>query len=209
MTILEDLNWRYATKKFDDAKKVSAEDLELIKEAIRLSPSSYGLQPYEILIITDQKTKASLLPHSYNQNQVVDCSHLFIFCHYIDIPDIIVDTYIDNISATRGIETEKLKGFQNAIKGSISGRSPENLQNWASKQCYLALANLLNACAHLRIDTCPMEGFVPEAYSKALNLSKLNLYPCLLAPIGYRSDDDSNAFLKKVRKKTELMFTVL
>lgn len=209
MTILEDLNWRYATKKFDSTKKVSAEDLELIKEAIRLSPSSYGLQPYEILIITDPKTKASLLQHSYNQKQVVDCSHLFVFCHYIKIPDTIVDNYIDNISVTRGTDLEDLKGFQNVIKGSISSRNPENLQNWASKQCYLALANLLNVCAHLRIDSCPMEGFVPEAYSEALNLSKLNLYPCLLAPIGYRSVDDSIASSKKVRKKTELMFTVL
>jgi len=204
--MIEDLNWRYATKKFDSSKKISAEDLESIKEATRLSASSYGLQPYEILIITDPKIKASLVEHSYNQKQVEDCSHLFVICHYKEIPDSIVEGYMKNISETRGMDIEALEGFQTAIKSAIKGKNSENLQNWAAKQCYMALSNLLSACAHLRVDSCPMEGFVPDAYSEVLNLAELNLYPCLLAPIGYRSDDDIAASFKKVRKKSENLF---
>lgn len=209
MTIIDDLKWRYATKKFDSSRRVNDEDLNTIKEAIRLSASSYGLQPYEVLIIEDAETKQSLLEHSYNQSQVVDCSHLFVFCNYVDVNDKIVDSYIQNIATTRNIPLETLTDFKNAILGSIDNKTPAEIKVWGAKQCYLALANLLNACAHLKIDSCPMEGFVPEAYSKMLELEKINLFPSLVAPIGYRHPEDFNAKNLKVRKKTESLYRVL
>lgn len=203
------MKWRYATKAFDPQKKVSSTDLNILKEAIQLAPTSYGLQPYEVLIIENESIKNALVEHSYNQKQVADCSHLFVFCHYIETGDDKIDDYMRNTASIRDIEIEKLTGFRNAIKGTIDGRTKSENQIWAAKQCYLAMANLLNACAHLKIDSCPMEGFVPQAYSDVLDLEKENLFPCLATPVGYRAADDSNAQNKKVRKKSESLFRVL
>jgi nitroreductase len=202
-------NWRYATKKFDAAKKISTQDLNTLKEAIRLSSSSYGLQPYKVIIIENPGLKAQLLPAAYGQSQVVDASHLIIFANETNVDDETINKYINRISETRGIPAESLAGFGNYMKGGINSM-PEDVKNiWAAKQTYLALGNLLNAAAELKIDVTPMEGFVPSKVNEILGLDKLNLNASLMATIGYRHEEDATQFYKKVRKSNEELFISL
>ncbi len=202
-------NWRYATKKFDAAKKISTEDLNTLKEAIRLSSSSYGLQLYKVIIVENPELRAKLLPASYGQTQVVDASHLFVFAAQTTVDDSDVDGYIKNVSQTREIPAEALAGYADFMKGAIKTKSEDAKKIWNSKQTYLALANLLNAAAELKIDITPMEGFDPEQYNEILGLNKLNLTASVIAPVGYRHDEDATQHHKKVRKSNEELFITL
>jgi nitroreductase len=202
-------NWRYATKKFDAAKKISTQDLNILKEAIRLSSSSYGLQPYKVIIVENPELRAQLLPAAYGQSQVVDASHLIVFANETNVDDETINRYINRISETRGIPAESLAGFGNYMKGGINSM-PEDVKNiWAAKQTYLALGNLLNAAAELKIDITPMEGFVPAKVNEILGLDKLNLNATLIATIGYRHEEDATQQYKKVRKSNEELFITL
>jgi nitroreductase len=202
-------NWRYATKKFDAAKKISTQDLNTLKEAIRLSSSSYGLQPYKVIIVENPELRAQLLPAAYGQSQVVDASHLIVFANETNVDDETINRYINRISETRGIPAESLAGFGNYMKGGINSM-PEDVKNiWAAKQTYLALGNLLNAAAELKIDITPMEGFVPAKVNEILGLDKLNLNATLIATIGYRHEEDATQQYKKVRKSNEELFITL
>ena len=202
-------NWRYATKKFDAAKKISTQDLNTLKEAIRLSSSSYGLQPYKVIIVENPELRAQLLPAAYGQSQVVDASHLIVFANETNVDDETINRYINRISETRGIPAESLAGFGNYMKGGINSM-PEDVKNiWAAKQTYLALGNLLNAAAELKIDVTPMEGFVPAKVNEILGLDKLGLNASLMAPIGYRHEEDATQLYKKVRKSNEELFITL
>ena len=208
-TFLEHQNWRYATKKFDSSKKISNEDLNILKEAIRLSSSSYGLQPYKILLIENPELRAEIQKAAWGQSQVVDASHLLVFANQITIEDSEIDSFIDNTSNTRGIEKEKLAGYQGFIKSKINEMTDDAKNIWNSKQTYLALANLMNAAAELKIDVTPMEGFSPATVNEILGLNKLGLNASLLAPVGYRHDEDTTQHLKKVRKSNEELFITL
>jgi nitroreductase len=208
-TFLEHQNWRYATKKFDSSKKISNEDLNILKEAIRLSSSSYGLQPYKILLIENPELRAEIQKAAWGQSQVVDASHLLVFANQITIKDSEIDSFIDNTSTTRGIEKEKLAGYQGFMKSKINEMSEDAKNIWNSKQTYLALANLMNAAAELKIDVTPMEGFSPATVNEILGLNKLGLNASLLAPVGYRHDEDTTQHLKKVRKSNEELFITL
>lgn len=202
-------NWRYATKKFDTAKKISTQDLNTLKEAIRLSSSSYGIQPYKIIIVENPELRTQLLPAAYGQAQVIDASHLIVFANETNVDGETVNKYINRISETRGIPAESLTGFGEYMKGGINSM-PEDVKNiWAAKQTYLALGNLLNAAAELKIDTTPMEGFVPAKVNEILGLDKLNLNASLIATIGYRKEEDATQHLKKVRKSNEELFITL
>ena len=202
-------NWRYATKKFDATKKISTEDLNTLKEAIRLSSSSYGLQPYKVIIVENPELRAQLQPAAYGQAQVVDASHLIIFAHETNVNDETIDKYINRISETRGIPAESLAGFGDYMKGGVNSM-PEEVRNiWASKQTYLALGNLLNAAAELKIDITPMEGFVPAKVNEIVGLDKLGLNASLMATIGYRHEEDATQHYKKVRKSNEELFITL
>jgi len=202
-------NWRYATKKFNAAKKISTQDLNTLKEAIRLSSSSYGLQPYKVIIVENPDLRAQLQPAAYGQAQVVDASHLIVFAHDTNVDDDTVNQYINRISETRNIPVESLAGFGDYMKGGINSM-PQDVKNiWASKQTYLALGNLLNAAAELKIDITPMEGFVPAKVNEILGLDKLNLNASLMATIGYRHDEDATQHSKKVRKSNEELFITL
>ena len=203
---IENQNWRYATKKFDPAKKVSAEHLEILKEAIQLSTSSYGLQPYKVLIIEDQAIKEQLLPVSWNQSQIVDASHVIVFANYSKIDDQIIDDYFANIAETRNLNIADLQGYKDFMKSKILTLTEEKQSTWTSKQTYLALGNLLNAAAELKIDATPMEGFEPEKYNEILKLNDLNLNASLVATIGYRHQEDPSQHLKKVRKPKNELF---
>lgn len=208
-TFLENQNWRYATKKFDASKKISATDLNTLKEAIRLSASSYGLQPYKVFISENPELRAKLVGASYGQTQVADASHLLVFANELNFGAAGIDQLANNISATRGLPLEAIQGYVDYMKGNITGL-PEEVRNiWTAKQTYLALGNLLNAAAELKIDVTPMEGFVPAQVNEILGLDKLGLNASLLAPIGYRHSEDDTQHYKKVRKSNEELFITL
>lgn len=205
--VLASRRWRYATKRFDPTKKVSEEDLETLLEAIRLSASSFGLQPYHVFVITDQSMKEKLRKVSWNQPQVTGASHVLVFAHLIDFGEELVDDYLQNVSAIRNTPAEGLKAYGDIMKSTLLPLPPKAKSHWAAKQAYLAFGNAMQAAAELKIDTCPMEGFQPEAYNDILALNDKNLNASVVLTIGYRSQDDKNQHLAKVRKPVEVLFT--
>ncbi len=205
--VLQHRTWRYATKKFDSNKKVSEEDLELLLEATRLSASSYGLQPYHVYVISDQGTKEKLRPVSWDQSQITDASHIIVFANASDFDENLVDEYLKNVSETRNIPKEGLKGYSDFMKSKLLGLTKEAKSTWTSKQAYIAFSNLMQAAAELKIDTCPMEGFEADQYNRILGLTQKNLNAAVVLAIGYRSEEDQTQHLAKVRKSKEELFT--
>ncbi|MFV8357522.1 NAD(P)H-dependent oxidoreductase [Flavobacterium sp. XS1P32] len=206
---LENQNWRYATKKFDATKKITAEDLDILKEAIRLSSSSYGLQPYKVILVENPELRAKIQPSAWGQSQIVEASHLIVFANEINFGTTGIDDYIKNASETRAIPAESLQGYADFMKANITALSEDNRNNWTAKQTYLALGNLLNAAAELKIDVTPMEGFVPVEVNEILGLEALGLNATLIATLGYRHEDDATQYYKKVRKSNEDLFITL
>ena len=206
MNLIENLNWRYATKKFDPNRKVSNTDLELIKQAVQLSASSYGLQLYKVLVISDQATKEKLMPASWNQSQLTDSSHVFVFCNYTEVKSEHIDEFMQLVAEKRNFDEEKIIAYSQLVKSKLSKKSAEEVKAWLKAQTYLALGNLLTACAELKIDACPMEGFESDKYNEILKLEEKGLNAALVATIGYRHQEDLTQHLAKVRKPTELLF---
>ena len=206
---LEQQNWRYATKKFDSTKIISNEDLSTLKEAIRLSSSSYGLQPYQVFIIENKDLRAKIQPAAWGQAQIVDASHLFVFANRTDVTNEDIDKYLKNVSETRNIPETALAGYGGFMKNGIGAKSIAEKTDWTEKQTYLALANLMNAAAELKIDVTPMEGFVPNEVNEILGFNELGLSTALIAPVGYRSEEDATQHQKKVRKSNEELFITL
>jgi nitroreductase len=208
MKLIENLKWRYATKKYDTTKKVSDDDLQQIKEAIRLSPSSYGLQAFKILDIKDKDIREKLKLASYWQPQITEASHLLVFCGYADVNDGHIDEYLNLKADTQGFNVELLKEFRNFMKVFIEGRK-SGKQVWTAKQTYIALSNAIAACAELKIDSTPMEGFEAEKYNEILGLSSKGLKADVLLAIGYRSDEDKTQYDVKIRKPMESLFEIV
>lgn len=200
MDILNKLEWRYAVKKFDPAKKLSAAQLEKLIAATRLSASSYGLQPYKILIIENPAVREQLKSASNNQPQITDASQLVVFARYTDLNESHVDDYMNNIAATRNIAPEQLAGFSGVMKGKVSMLGAEGTGIWSAKQAYLALGTLLTAAAMENVDACPMEGFDAARYDEILGLKDKGLTTVVIAGIGFRAEDDAMQHAKKVRK---------
>lgn len=205
--IIASRTWRYATKKFDPNKKVSNSDIELLLEATRLSASSYGLQPYHIYVITDQKVKSKLRPASWNQSQLEDASHILVFANQIDFGEEIADSYVENVSKTRNIPLENLKQYNAFMKSQIMGLSSVDKDFWTSKQAYIALGNAMQAAAELKLDTTPIEGFEPNKYNEILGLNEKGLNATVVLAVGYRSAEDETQHYAKVRKSKEELFT--
>ncbi|MEP6806199.1 MAG: NAD(P)H-dependent oxidoreductase [Flavobacterium sp.] len=208
-TLLENLNWRYATKKFDATKKISSEDLNTLKEAVRLAASSYGLQPYKVVIVENPEIKEQLKAAAYGQTQITDASQLFIFANDLNAGPESVAAYIKNISETRGVPTEALGGFADMMNGVISNLTQDAKNIWTTKQTYIALGTLLAAAAELKIDATPMEGFNPAAFNEILGFDKLGLNASVIATVGYRHDEDDTQHYKKVRKSHEELFITI
>lgn len=208
-TFLENQNWRYATKKFDATKKISAEDLNTLKEAIRLSSSSYGLQPYKVIFVESPELRTKLQAAAWGQSQIVEASHLVVFANDTNIGDDAINSFIKNISETRQIPNESLSGYSDFMKSKISTLPADAKNIWGSKQTYLALGNLLNAAAELKIDVTPMEGFDPAAFNEILGLDALHLNASVIATVGYRHEEDATQHHKKVRKTQEELFITL
>ncbi|RFZ92569.1 NAD(P)H-dependent oxidoreductase [Mucilaginibacter conchicola] len=206
MTLVDKLNWRYATKKFDSTKKIAADKLRYILDAVKLAPSSIGLQHYRVLVIEDAGIRAKLREAAYGQPQVTDASQLIVFAAETGLNETFGKKYIDNVAAVRGVERETLAGFENMVLGAINGRTPEQLTIWAQKQAYIALGHLIAAASEQDIDSAPMEGFDPARFDEILGLKEKGLTTTVIAAIGYRADDDAYAKLAKVRRPNEEFF---
>ncbi len=204
--LITDLNWRYATKQYDTSKKVSESDISTLKEAIRLSVSSYGLQPYKVLIIEDEITRLELREAGFDQPQITDGSYFFVFANMTEFGPADVDAYIDNVSKTRSAPVEKLTDYADMMKGSISKMSDSEKSAWTAKQTYIALGSLITAAASLRIDASPMEGFQPDKFDEILGLKEKGLHAAVIAAVGYRHIDDKTQHYVKVRKPHDQLF---
>lgn len=201
MDVLEHMKWRYAVKKFDSEKILPEEKINRLKEAFNLTATSYGLQPITLLIIQNKEIQKSLMTYSFEQQQVVQASHLLVIC----IKDVVDGTYItkyfEQVKKVRNVSDEILEPFKNDLVDSFSKKDVEEIKSWSTNQAYLAIGNLLTVCAIEKIDSCPMEGFEPEAYDSVLNLGEKGLRSVLAMPIGYRAEDDMFAGFEKVRKE--------
>jgi len=209
MELIKHLEWRYATKKFDPDKQISEADLAKIKRAVQLSASSYGLQLYKVIVIEDKELREKLRSVSWDQTQVTDASHLFVFCNFTNNLDSHIDSYLGLTANTRGLKIEDLAGYGSFMKTKINEKTPEQQTNWLERQPYIALANLLSACAELGIDACPMEGFEPQKYNEILGLDKKGLSACVIATVGYRSNEDQTQHFAKVRKPLDELFETI
>ncbi len=197
---LEALHWRYAVKKFDPEKTLSEAKVAVLEESFNLTATSYGLQPIRLLVIRNRELQQQLVSHSYGQRQVSDASHVLVICIETKIDRDYIEGYFDKVHALRGTSEEILEPYRKALVTEFSKKSPGEIRTWATHQAYLALGNLLTVCALERIDSCPMEGFVPGGYDRVLGLAEKGLYPVLVLPVGYRSAEDTFASFKKVRR---------
>lgn len=200
---IENLKWRYAVKKFDNNKFLSEEQIHILKEAFNLTATSFGLQPIKLVVIKNKELQQQLVSHSWNQQQVVQASHVLV----ISIPKKItvkdVEAYFNLVKEVRNTPDEILNPFKEMLAGSITSKSEEELHQWMKNQAYIALGNLMTVAANEKIDSCPMEGFIPEKYDELLGLDSYNLTSVLVLPVGFRAEDDFMKDLKKVRKKTQ------
>jgi nitroreductase len=200
-TILEALNRRYATKAYDTTKKVSDEDLHTILESMRLSPSSFGLQPWKFIVVTDETIRSQLLVASRSQTQVTDASHLVILAVKKDITEEDINTFITSVATTRNIPVESLDGYKGIIIGATQNLDQAAKQIWNSKQAYIALGIGLTTAALLWVDATPMEGFDANAYNEILGLTDYTT--SVILPIGYRAEWDVSQHYAKVRFNAE------
>ena len=203
MSLLDSLKWRYAVKRMN-GNKIPEATMNTILEATKLAPSSFGLTPYNIIVIEDEETRKKLQPHFYNQPQVGESSALVIFATWNSITEKEVAAYMQEIAEERGVPVESLNDFASYINGSIKNLTAEQLQIWAAKQTYIALGFALVAAATEEIDATPMEGFKPDAVDEALGLKELGLHSAVAVTLGYR--DAANDYLsgaKKVRRASE------
>lgn len=203
MNSIEKLEWRYATKKFDNTKKLSDIQIDTLKKAFNLTATSYGLQPLKLIVLENQEIKNNLVEHSFNQSQVTDCSHLFIICIKTNIDADYVHEKFELEKEVRNISDDTIKNFRSFLKDNISNKSKEEIEKSAINQAYIALGNLMTVCAFEEIDSCPMEGFIPHKYDEILDLKSKNLQSVLLLPVGFRAEDDFMSALKKVRIPVE------
>jgi nitroreductase len=198
--LLQSLQWRYAVKVFDAARKIPAETWAVLEETLALVPSSFGLQPYRVLVLDDQSTRAKLLPHAWNQRQVVDASHFVIFAARTSVTEAEIDAFVGRSAHSRGVSAESLAGYRGMMTGSLLSEGFKPIApHWTARQAYIALGSLLTSAALLGVDACPMEGFVPAEFDNILNLPAQGLAAVVCCALGYRSPSDKYAALPKVR----------
>jgi nitroreductase len=198
-TVLRQLRWRYATKKFDPERKIASEVWAKLEEAVVLAPSSYGLQPWKFVVVTDPVMRRKLHPVSWNQAQILDASHLVVFAAKNPPTPGDVERHLARIVEVRGVPVGSVDRLKQMMLGSLVNMTPEAAHNWAARQCYLALGVFLSACAVVGVDACPMEGFQPEQYDTILGLREKGFGAVVIATAGYRAADDPAAKNVKVR----------
>ena len=200
MSNIKALNWRYATKKFDDTKILSDDKIEVLKQAFNLTATSYGLQPLKMLIISNKELQFELRNYSFGQQQVDTASHVLVICIENRIDEEFITNYFRMVKHVRETPEEILKPFHEFLVDDFKTKEVKEIEAWAINQAYLALGTLLTVCAAEEIDACPMEGFEPQKYDEFLNLHEQNLRSVLVLPVGYRSKDDEFSTFKKVRR---------
>lgn len=206
--LLAALNWRYATKVFDATKKIPSDVWDALEKSLVLTPTSYGLQPYKFLVVQNPAVRAALLPNSWGQKQVVDCSHFVVFLARTDMKEADIDNFIQRTVAVRKMPSaEVLAGYRGMMLGDVvNGPRGKIAHEWASRQCYIALGNLMTCAAVVGVDACPMEGIAPPEYDKILMLENSGYKTVVACALGYRAASDKYAGLAKVRyEKKELV----
>jgi len=208
--LLNALEWRYATKRFDPSKKIPADVWQALERALVLTPSSYGLQPYRFIALTDREKRAELLAHSWNQPQVVDCSHYVVFTARAKTAEKDVDKWVERLAEIRKVPAESLAAYRGMMIGDIVHGSRGKISHeWAVRQAYIALGNLMTCAAVLGVDACPMEGISPPEYDRVLGLLHSGYATAVACALGYRSQDDKYAALPKARfRAADLIQTV-
>ena len=206
---LNNLMWRYATKKFDPQQKLSAAETDMLEEALRLAPNSFGFQLWKFYRIDDPAVCAAIKDAGYGQPQIADASHLYALASKIAPTEQDVTDLIESIKATRGATDESLAGYKKALLGSITGKSAGDIAAWTAKQVYIALGFILDAAAQHHIDACPMEGFDHDKVNEIIGATKDGYAVQVLCPVGHRSADDSYADQKKVRYPKEKILKVI
>lgn len=200
MNIINSLEWRYATKKFDPSKKLTTQQIEMLKKAFNLTATSFGLQPIKMIVIENKELQEEFVKYCYYQRQVADASHLLVLCIEGDTTTEDINAYFDLEKEIRDTSEEVISKFRNQLVEMYKNKTLEEKQLSATYQAYIVLGNLMTVCAVEKIDSCPMEGFMPEKIDELLNLPSQNLKSVLLMPVGFRAEDDFMSAMKKVRK---------
>lgn len=198
--ILKQLIWRYAVKKFDPARKIGAKDWDVLEESLRLSPSSYGLQPWKFIVVHNKDILKKLTPLSWGQSQVEDCSHYVVFTTKIKLDEEHIDRHLAKTAELRNIDAKTLAGFRHVMIGDLlKGPRNETIFHWAQRQSYIAMGFLMQTAAMLGIDTCPIEGLDPQGYDKALGIENSGFGTVAAVACGYRHSEDRYQSVKKIR----------
>jgi nitroreductase len=200
--IIKSLNARYSTKLFDKTKKISKETWEVMEEALLLTPSSFGMEPWKFYVITNDEVKSKLRPFSWNQSQIEDCSHLVVFASRKQIDNTYINSVVERIAEVRGVPLSSLEGYAKMMIESMA-KNPNHL-GYSSNQTFIALGNILTVASLLKIDACPIGGFEPEKYDEILQIPA-DYTSVVVCPFGYKSSEDKYASLKKVRRRKEEM----
>jgi nitroreductase/dihydropteridine reductase len=203
MNLLDALNWRYATKKMN-GNAIPQEKVDQIIEAARLAPTSSGLQPFKVIVVTDPKVKQELLPHAYNQSQIVDASHVLVFAAWDNYTEANIDEVFARTNAERGVPSEATAAYVEQLKSAYLTRTADENFQHAARQAYIAFGLAIGQAALLNVDATPMEGFDNAKVDELLGLGAKNLKSVTLLPLGYRdADNDWLVGLKKVRQPKE------
>ena len=206
MSLVDKLNWRYATKKFDPSKKLSRQQLDELLKAVQLSPSSAGLQSYKVIIVEDPAIREKLREAAHGQSQITDASQLIILASETRLDEAYVKHFIDFVAEKRAVARENLLGYEQMVTGHVNSMSEDQRITWSKKQTYIALGVLLTAAAEMGIDACPMEGFSAANFDEILGLNEKHLTTAVIAAIGFRAEDDPYLNLTKVRRPEEELF---
>ena len=207
--LVDQLQWRYATKQFDPSKTLSPDTLTALEDTLVLTPSSFGLQPWHFFVIQDPKIREELLPHSWGQKQVTDCSHLIVLTAKTSISEEQIDQFLERTTAVRGGDLESLNPYRDMMVGFTQNMDESEKLHWAKMQTYIALGQLMTTAATLGVDACPMEGIVKEEYDRILELPGRGLATSVACALGYRSKEDKYANAPKVRFEKNEILTVL
>ena len=203
MDIINSLEWRYATKKFDSSKKLTEAQINTLKRAFTLTATSFGLQPLKMLVISNKELQEEIVPLAFGQRQVADASHLLVICIEDNTTTADINNYFNRVIETRGTDEEIISNFRQQLIDMFNKKSIDEKQLSSKHQAYITLGNLMTVCAVEKIDACPMEGFLPNKVDDLLNLSEKNLKSVLLLPVGFRAENDFMSSQKKVRKPLE------
>jgi nitroreductase len=193
------LEWRSAVKQFDPTQTLSDGQVKSLLETTLLAPSSFGLQPWKIVVVSDKEIKAKLAEAGYGQSQFMTASHVVVFAVNQNVDAAYVEYYMSEIARIREVSVESLEGFGTTIKGTIAMRTPEEVVVWSSRQVYIALGTLIAAASLESIDASPMEGFDGNAFDEILGLKEINCHALAVVALGHRSEEDAYSQMKKVR----------